>query len=103
MPFEVAARDRQIAPFLGAARQHDRIELRDELVGRHVHADMRTVVEGHAFGFHLGDPTVDVEFLHLEIGNAIAQQAARLGELLEHMHIMPGTRQLLGARHAGRP
>ena len=41
--------------------------------------------------------------LHLEVGDAVAQQAAGLGEFLEHMHVVAGARELLRAGHAGRP
>ena len=40
--------------------------------------------------------------LHLEVGDAVAQQAAGLGELLEHVDVVAGARELLGAGHAGR-
>ena len=53
-------------------------------------------MEGHAFGLHLLLTHIDVMLLHLEIGNAVAQQPARLA-LLEHMHIVPGARELLSA------
>ena len=35
-----------------------------------------------ALGLHLLDAAVDVALLHLEVGNAVAQQAAGLGVLL---------------------
>ena len=57
---ELAAGDRQVARSLGAARQHHRVVLRDDVVDRHLVADMDVVVEGHALGFHLGDTPVDV-------------------------------------------
>jgi hypothetical protein len=40
--------------------------------------------------------------LHLEVGNAVAQQAAGPGVLLEEMNLMAGARQLLRAGEAGR-
>src|SRR5690606_9792530 len=52
--------------------------------------------------FHLGDAAVDLRLLELEIGNAIAQQAADAIALFEDSHRMAGARQLLGARQAGR-
>ena len=59
-------------------------------------------MEGHAFRLHLRDAAVDEVLLHLEVGNAVAQQAAGLGVLLEQMHVMAGARELLRAGHAGR-
>jgi hypothetical protein len=40
--------------------------------------------------------------LHLEVGDAVAQQAADAVVLLEQRHVMAGARQLLRRRHAGR-
>jgi hypothetical protein len=44
-----------------------------------------------------------VNFLHLEIGDAVAQQAAGLCLSLKDMHVVPGACQLLRACQAGRP
>src|SRR4030088_3523170 len=99
---ELAARDREVARLLGAARQHDRVVIGDQLIGRDVDAHMGAVVERHAFGFHLRDAAVDVVLLHLEVGNAVTQQPARLGEFLVDMDVVAGARELLGAGHAGR-
>ena len=53
---------------------------------------MRIVVKDHAFGFHLRDTQVDVTLLHLEVGNAVAHQAAGLGEFLVEVHVVAGAR-----------
>ena len=45
---------------------------------------------------------VDQVLLHLEVGDAVAQQAADAVGLLEQRHRMAGARELLGAGHAGR-
>ncbi len=87
---------------LGAAGEHHRVVVGEELLGRQVDADMGAVVEGHAFAFHLRDAQVDDPLLHLEVGDAVAQQAAGLGEFLEHVHVVAGARELLRAGHAGR-
>src|SRR6202035_3799578 len=60
-----------------------------------VAADRAAVVKGDALGLHLRDAAVDDVLLHLEIGNAIAKQAAGLGPALEQMHVMADTRELL--------
>ncbi len=39
---------------------------------------------------------------HLEIRNAVAEQPADLGVLLEQIDIVSGAGQLLGAGHTGR-
>ena len=63
---------------------------------------MGAVMEGHALGFHLRDAAVDEVLLHLEVGNAVAQQAAGLGDLLVDMDVVAGARELLRAGQAGR-
>ena len=100
---ELAARDRQVARLLGAAGQRHRVVVLQQLFDRQVDADMGAVVEGDAFAFHLrrrGMSTMPL--LHLEVGNAVAQQAAGLGVLLVEMHVVAGARELLRAGHAGR-
>ena len=59
-------------------------------------------MEGHAFRFHLLHAAVDDPLLHLEVGDAVAQQAAGLGVLLVDVHVMAGARQLLGGGETGR-
>ena len=54
----------------------------------------------HTFGAHLLDATVDVTLLHLEIGDPVAQQAADAVALFKKDDIVPGSRELLRARHA---
>ena len=58
-------------------------------------------MEFNAFRPHLGHAPVDQALLHLEVGDAVAEQAADARVLLEHRHVVPGPRQLLGAREAG--
>ena len=57
-------------------------------------------MEGDALGFHLRHAAVDDVLFHLEVGNAVAKQAAGLGEFLEDMHVVAGARELL---RAGKP
>ena len=45
---------------------------------------------------------VDDALLHLEVGDAVAQQAAGLGALLVDVHVMAGARELLGGGEPGR-
>ena len=72
-----------------------RVVAGDELVGRDGHADIGVVVEHHAFLLHLRDALVDVVLLHLEVGHAVAQQAAGLRPSLIEMDVVAGTRELL--------
>ena len=58
-------------------------------------------MELDALGAHLRDAAVDGEFLELEVGNAVAQQAADARRLLEHRDGVAGARQLLRAGEPG--
>src|SRR6478752_1279777 len=62
---------------------------------------MGAVMERHAFHIHLRHAAIDVILLHLEVGNAVAKQAAGLGVFLEHVHVVADARELLRAGHAG--
>ena len=52
-------------------------------------------MERDALGFHLLHAPVDDALLHLEVGDAVAQEAAGLGVLLVDVHVVAGTRELL--------
>ena len=108
---ELAPRNRQVARLLGAAREHDRVEF-----GRPRPDDSSAVAacparragpdvhraELDAFGRHLLDATVDQVLLHLEVGDAVAQQPADAVALLEHDDRMARARELLRAGEPGR-
>jgi hypothetical protein len=64
------------------------------------HRPRRVVVEGYTLGLHLLDAALDVELFHLEVGNAVAHQAAGIGLALIDMHIVADTGELLGSCHA---
>src|SRR3989304_4908401 len=68
----------------GAAGQADGVELRHQLAGVDIGADVDAGAEDHAFGLHLGQPPVNVLLLHLELGDAVAEQAADAVRALEH-------------------
>src|SRR6185437_2797015 len=86
-----------------AAGQHDRVVVLNELIGRYIDADIGVVVKDDAFRLHLRDTAIDVNFLHLEVRNAVTQQAAGLYPALVDMHLVAGTGELLGARKPRRP
>src|SRR5439155_3202660 len=98
--------DRQIAAGFRAAGQRDRVILSEQLawIDRALRraADMDAVMEGHALGFHLRHAAVDDVLFHLEIGNAVAEQATGLGEFLVDMDVVAGARELLGRGEARR-
>ena len=100
---EVAAGHGQIARRLGAAGERDRI------VGlRPAKRPARRVptcviaVEDDALGLHLLDAALDLMLFELEVGDAIAQQAAGLGVLLVDMHLVADAGELLRAGKARR-
>ncbi len=59
MPFRLPPRYFQIARRLGAAGQHDGVELPAQLLHIHVHADVRVGDKLHPFGFHLRQAAID--------------------------------------------
>ena len=95
--------DGEVARVLGAAGEQHRVVVALELRGRDVAADLDVAVEGHALGPHLLDAPLDDVFLHLEVGDAVAEQAAGLGVLLVDMHVVAGAGELLGRGEAGGP
>ena len=97
------ARDGQVAPGRRAAGKHHRVEALPQLLGGDVHADVDAGAEHGALGRHLLQPTVDVALLHLELGNAIAQQAPDAVRPLEDRHLVARPGQLLGRGQARRP
>ncbi len=59
-------------------------------------------MEDDAFGLHLRDAPLDVALLHLEVGDAVAEQAAGLGVLLVEVDLVACAAKLLGAGKARR-
>ena len=99
---ELAARDRQVARLFGAAGEGDGVVLGRQFLDGDVLADMDAGVERDALGLHLLDAPVDDGLVELEVGDAVAHQAADLGGLFIKVHIVAGAGELLGAGHAGR-
>ncbi len=102
---EVAPRrgGEEIERLLGAARQQQRIVPALQLLGRDALADVRVAMEDDAFRLHLLHAPLDDLLLHLEVGDAIGQQAAGLGGFLVDVHLVAGARQLLGGGEARGP
>ena len=91
----------QVAPGGGAAGEHDGVELVAQLVDGDVDADVDVGAELGALGLHLGEAAVEVPLLHLELGDAVAQQAADAVGPLEHDDVVAGPGELLGGGQAG--
>ena len=99
---EIAAGRREIARGLRPAGQRHGVEVLNQGLAADVAPHHRAGMEDHAFCLHLLDAPLDVALLQLEIGNAVAQQAAGMRVLLEHMHCVARAGELLGAGQTGR-
>ena len=56
----------------------------------------------HALGLHLFNTAINVRLLHLEVGDAVAKQAAHTVIFFKHRHRMTHTRELLRGRQTSR-
>src|SRR5690349_18008475 len=99
---ELAARHLQVARRLGAAGQGNGVVALEQRLHRQGRTDLDAGAELHTFSRHLLHAAVDQILLHLEVGDAVAQQPADAIRLLEQRHRVAGTRQLLCTGHAGR-
>ena len=99
---ELAAGNRQVARLLGAAAEQDGVVVLGERFDRNVDADVRVGDEVDALGPHLLDAAVDDMLFKLEVGNAVAQQAADAVVLLVDGDGVAGAAQLLRGGQAGR-
>ena len=86
----------------GADREHDGVVPVAQLPAGDVHADVDAGAEDGALALHLVEPPVEVPLLHLELGDAVAQQAAGLVGALVDRDGVAGAGQLLGGGQAGR-
>jgi hypothetical protein len=76
---------------------------RAQVVGGDVDADVDAGAELGALGSHLVEAAVEVALLHLELGDAVAQQPADAVGPLEHHDVVPGAGELLGGGQPGGP
>ena len=93
----------EVARQFGAPGQHHHVIIVEDALDRHGGADLHPGAENHALGFHLDNAPVDQRTVHLEVGDAIAQQPADPVGLLEHRRRMPHPRQLLRTGEPRRP
>ena len=100
---ELAARHRQIARLAGAAGQQRPRRSRDAAASTGTSTPTLTPVRNTTPSASMQrEPAVEDALLHLELGNAVAQQAADAIGLLEHGHGVAGAVQLIGRGEAGR-
>ena len=99
---EFAAGDLEVARLLGAAAEQNGVVVLGEVLDRHVDAHVRVGDKGDAFGAHLVDAAVDDVLFQLEVGNAVAQQAADAVGLFIDGDRVAGAAQLLRGGQASR-
>ena len=75
----------------------------EQLVGRNIDADIGAVMKDDAFALHLHDALVDVMLFHLEVGDAVAEQAAGFRPAFVNVDLVAGARELLRTGKSGRP
>ena len=100
---ELAPFDRQVARLGRAAAEADRVEL--GRAARRAVTSTPTLVawpEDDALGLHLLEPAVEEPLFHLEVGDAVAEQAADAVGALEDGDRVAGAGKLLGAGQARR-
>ena len=98
---EVAAGDGEVAGVGGAAGQADGVELVHQVAGVDIDADVDARAEDDAFRLHLLEAAVDEALLHLELGDAVAEEAADAVVAFEDGDVVAGATKLLGGSEAG--
>src|SRR5580692_8403337 len=94
-PFELPARDCEIARLFGATGQQNGIEIAPQIACWHICANMRVDDELYAFEPHLCDPAIDQVLLHLEIRDAVTEQPSYAIGFFKYGNGMSRARQLL--------
>ena len=100
---ELAAGDGEVAGVGGATGEADRVELVHQVAGVDVDADVDAGAEDDAFRLHLFEAAVDEALLHLELGDAVAEEAADAVVALEDGDVVAGAAELLGGGEASGP
>src|SRR5204863_499429 len=86
----------EVARLAGAARQHERVELAAKRRDRHAHADVTVRPEGDALLLHDREAPLEDALLHLELGDAVAEEPADPVGALEDRDRVTRAVQLLG-------
>ena len=100
---ELAAGDGEVAGVGGATGETDGVELVHQVAGVDVDADVDAGAEDDALRLHLLEAAVDEAFLHLELGDAVAEKAADAVVAFEDGDVVAGAAELLGGGEAGGP
>ena len=101
--FQLASGNLEVARLFGAAGQQDGVIVPGEGFHRHIHAHVRVGHERDALGAHLLNAAVDDVLFHLEVGNAVTQQAADAVCLFVNSDGVTGAAQLLRCCQSGWP
>ena len=99
---ELAALDGQLARQRRPRGDDDGVVALAQVRAGEVDADRDARPEARALGLHLREPLVEVALLHLELGDAVAQQAADPVGPLEDDDGVTGPGQLLRGGQPGR-
>ena len=100
---EVPPRDVEVPLPQGADGQDHGVVARPQVLDGQVDADVDAALEDGALGLHLVDPAVQEGLVHLEVGDAVADEAAGAVIALVDDDLVTGPGQLLGGRHPRRP
>src|SRR5262249_52444342 len=98
---EAASGHVEIAGAAGTGAENDGVERATELVAAGRYADVGAGDEGDALGAQLIEAAVENALGELEVGDAIAKQAAGLRVALEDRDVVAPARELLGGGEAG--
>ena len=93
----------EVTPRRRATGEDNRLELGEQLLHADVDADVRVHAELGALATHLVEPALEVTLLHLELGDAVAEQAADAIGALEHDDVVTGACELLRGGQPRRP
>ena len=87
---EVPARDLEVPLPQGADGQDHGVVGRPQVLNGQVDADVDAALEDRALGLHLVDPAVQEGLVHLEVGDAVADEAAGAVVALVDDDVVPG-------------
>ena len=99
---EIAPRNVEIARHARARGDKDRVELPHHVTCGDVDARLDARFKHDAFGPHLLQTAVDHPFLQLEVGDAVAKDAAGPVGLFEDGNVVARSRKRLRGRETGR-